>query len=970
MTHRIVFFIVSFLIVVSGSAQTLSKSDIEMVSNLVDTYKEDLRGPYKDIRWFCADGTFNDPKVPCNQEGSIQRARYKDDVVRLGETKQIFLGQILAGSDFIKFWDEKNLFDRFKQYQLEKFFRVADDGWINRKAQFYRGAMQVEDEMKWGRDFLHALLADDTNISEHFFILRQAVATIPHDEDDNTKQLVRSLSKNISDEDIRFMNLRIKIHGEPDKTDIKATNDFLTNTSDLKSSVKSKLTELTQLMSVMYAPVNLDKKIKEISSLPASTPGREQAIDAFGRFKEKQLSRATLVSVSDALISLRESLLHVKSPTRRLQIMDFSVDLEDLLYSRLSELSLPVLGDLAIEICNLTAIAYACGYLESWEWAYLEEQLSSCQYDQFGLYDVIEFHDNAKNGIEWGSNMVRAYYNPTINKIGQFEPLAYGLIDDIIRSGPLLYLGQRVSRLGEWLNNELKYANSVMGIPQSSQIRGLNAGYAKGVLEIVSGDVENLEIDKTKVYIFDQPPSDLKPIAGIATVSEGNPVSHIQLLARNLGIPNAVVSIDDFRKLKQFAGQEVFYAVSNKGTVILKNTKDMSTSESNLFSAKTRSEEKISVPTDKLKLSETTILNLRHLDKEASGIYCGPKAANLGELKKHFPDNVVEGLVIPFGIFRQHMDQIIPGESLSYWAYITQTFENARDMASKGSGENEIEKYQLSRLEELRGYIKKIKLLPEFEKSLEEEFISILNGKLGTVPVFLRSDTNMEDLKDFTGAGLNLTLFNVLDKPAILQGIKDVWASPFNERSFKWRQKFLLNPESVFPSILIIPSVDVAYSGVLITKGLKTDSYDDLTIAFNRGVGGAVDGQAAESYTLHHKGVNYLNAPSREIKLRYLPATGGSAEAHTDFSKPILSESNIFDIRMLAEQCKSLIKFSDNPNQKIAHDVEFGFLNNKIWLFQVRPFVENNNAKSSEYLNSISPPTPPDKVVLYQTQVN
>ena len=74
----------------------------------------------------------------------------------------------------------------------------------------------------------------------------------------------------------------------------------------------------------------------------------------------------------------------------------------------------------------------------------------------------------------------------------------------------------------------------------------------------------------------------------------------------------------------------------------------------------------------------------------------------------------------------------------------------------------------------------------------------------------------MEDLKEFTGAGLNLTLFNVLDKEKIIEGIKDVWASPYTERSFKWRQVYLLNPENVFPSILVIPSVDVDYSGVLI----------------------------------------------------------------------------------------------------------------------------------------------------------
>ena len=98
----------------------------------------------------------------------------------------------------------------------------------------------------------------------------------------------------------------------------------------------------------------------------------------------------------------------------------------------------------------------------------------------------------------------------------------------------------------------------------------------------------------------------------------------------------------------------------------------------------------------------------------------------------------------------------------------------------------------------------------------------------------------MEDLKEFTGAGLNLTLFNIKKEQKILQGIKQVWASAYTERSFKWRQKYLLNPENVYPSILIIPSVDVDYSGVMITKGINAGTENDLTVAFSRGAGGAV----------------------------------------------------------------------------------------------------------------------------------
>ena len=225
----------------------------------------------------------------------------------------------------------------------------------------------------------------------------------------------------------------------------------------------------------------------------------------------------------------------------------------------------------------------------------------------------------------------------------------------------------------------------------------------------------------------------------------------------------------------------------------------------------------------------------------------------------------------------------------------------------------------------------------------------------------------MEDLKDFTGAGLNLTLFNVVDKQKILQGIKDVWASPYSERSYKWRQRYLLNPENVYPSILVIPSVDVDYSGVLITRGISTDNDDDLTIAFSRGAGGAVEGQAAESYLLKFDGENLLLSPAREPFYNKLPAKGGTEKKFATFEKSIFSENNLAQVRDFAERIKKDMAKIAETKSAGPYDIELGFKNNKIWLFQIRPFVENKNALKTEYLNSITPNIQSDKLISLNT---
>ena len=669
------------------------------------------------------------------------------------------------------------------------------------------------------------------------------------------------------------------------------------------------------------------------------------------------------------MLDLREAILIEKSAAKRLQLLDISLKLEDILFKNAPKWEPANLKELLEKICHLGMATAGAGYIETWEWEQLMGSLSSYESEKMSLEELTNVLENARREVEWSSSMVKATYQEVVNQYSNFEPKAYGFVDDKIRGSIALYLGKSVGELGDYIAKESSITNKVLNINNQSTIRGLNPGYAFGELVVVDGNPDAIEVSSDKIYVFQRPPADLKPIAGIATVAEGNMVSHVQLLARNLGIPNAALSDENLKALNDYNGKRVFYAVSNKGNVILKLEKNMSADELALFEKKERKEEKIEVPVEKIRLDETKILNLRSVDASDSGQLCGPKAANLGQLKKMFPDKVVEGLVIPFGIFRDHMNQTMPDQAVSYWKFLNDMFDEAEKMRSNNIIEKEVENYQLRQLETLRSAIKKMPLKDSFISELEKEFTTVLGKDLGEIPVFLRSDTNMEDLKEFTGAGLNLTIFNAVDKTKIIESIKDVWASPYTERSFKWRQKYLLNPENVFPSILVIPSVDVDYSGVLITKGLSSGNEKDLTIAFSRGAGGAVDGQSAESYLLKDSGGYQLIAPAREAYFNSLPVTGGTLKKMTTFENAVLNAQNIKDIRELAQTIRETIPKETKSDGKEAYDVELGFQNNKLWLFQIRPFVENKKALSSAYLESITPQIDKTKLITLSTKI-
>lgn len=926
------------------------------IKQRIQLYKSDLRGPYKEIRWFCPDGSIIPPKERCPEPGGVQRARYKDEVTKLAETNHVFLGQILATTPYDQFWDSDNYNSRLKQYQLEIYLRMTDNGWILRRAQYYRGAFQAEDEEQWGINFFNWLLLNDEVIEKQFFLIRQAAKDIPHKGDDNLKQEIRLGSKLISDSYAPFLDLRVKIHGQPELSDVEKVKEFRDkHKTKMVKEDQDKMDVLVKNMEKLYKPLDINFLNAYLTAIPKSG-ALYQSLLTFQLSYKNSISAIDKISLlAHMMEELRSSVLNYKSAETRLAILDISIALEDILFKEQAAYKASNLMDNITNIRSLGSAATACGYLELWEWEQLKKRLDLAGKSSLSESEIFRLFESCRNITEWGTAMFSSVYEDVVNMYAGFEHMSNGFIDEKVRSSLLLQVGRVVNNFGENLSALLPVSNQLMDISGQTAARGLNPGYAKGELVVITGQMDATEFDKNKIYVFNKPPADLKPVAGIATVSEGNPVSHIQLLARNLGIPNAVISLQNLEDLKKYSGRTVFYAVSSKGVVIMKPEDAMNIKEKALFEKNKRVQEKMAVPVDKIDLKYRQIINLRAVNASSSGRICGPKAANLGQLKQMFPDNVVEGLVIPFGVFQEHLLQPMPGQDISYWEYLNQIFKSALTMHTNGSAEVDVENFMTAELAKFRKYVQEIKLSEEFINELNVRFRKVFGKELGELPVFLRSDTNMEDLKNFTGAGLNLTVFNVVSTDQILQSIRDVWASPYTERSYRWRQRYLTNPENVFPSILIIPSVNVDCSGVMVTKGLGTGSLDDITIAFSRGAGGAVDGQAAESYLIKKHGEVILLTPARETVYKTLPLSGNIKELYTTFEKPLLDSQNIASLQNMARSIQAKLSSSSNMDSRGPYDIELGFKNNQIWLFQVRPFVENKNAVGQLYLESLNP---------------
>ena len=111
----------------------------------------------------------------------------------------------------------------------------------------------------------------------------------------------------------------------------------------------------------------------------------------------------------------------------------------------------------------------------------------------------------------------------------------------------------------------------------------------------------------------------------------------------------------------------------------------------------------------------------------------------------------------------------------------------------------------------------------------------------------------------------------------------------------------------------------------------------------------------AETYQIDKNGGICLLSPSRESRHNVLPETGGVGKVFTSFEKRILTAEEIKQLEELASTLRARLPSAQGIASPGPYDVELGFKDGRIWLFQVRPYVENKRAKSSTYLNNLDP---------------
>ena len=444
----------------------------------------------------------------------------------------------------------------------------------------------------------------------------------------------------------------------------------------------------------------------------------------------------------------------------------------------------------------------------------------------------------------------------------------------------------------------------------------LNPGQAVGRLRLVD-DVDQVhDLQPSDIVVLRQVPITLPPVAGVLTEQPSTMVSHVNLLARGWGVPNAYVR-GASQVLAAHNGQWVQLTVSAKDYQLRAAT------DAERDQALARSKIKRSIAGASIqKDTRSTALQPLAALRAANRRQCGAKAANLGEVRHAgiAGVSVPDGFCLPFGAYANAMQRFGLAEKV---ARMQQQPGFDSDAAVRRNA-----------LAALRAEIEQMPLDAAFASSLQARWAS----QLQQAGVFVRSSSSSEDLPGFSGAGLYTTVPNVKGQAALQDAVRKVWASVFNFEAWEARRAAGIAQDEVAMAVLVQKAVDSEASGVMVTRDPLGGTQNSVFIAAKRGIGiRVVEGRRVAEQVLYARrsqAVQVLSRSAEDTELRLAP--GGGVQEVAVAQRQVLSDALV---KRLADAGAAIDKQFGGRTQ----DIEWAVAGDQILILQSRPFVQAAN---------------------------
>ena len=450
-------------------------------------------------------------------------------------------------------------------------------------------------------------------------------------------------------------------------------------------------------------------------------------------------------------------------------------------------------------------------------------------------------------------------------------------------------------------------------IAREQDYQPLNLAKGLGRIHVIDKLDEHVEIGFNEILVLNEVPISLPPVAGVIVSKPSTPLSHINLLVKGWGVPNAYIK-NAHELFKEYDGWWVsFETLPDRYTIKRADIKQLEEYQKRLAAYK-------KVMTPRFNLAERRLLDLPLQRARMADAY-GAKSANLGEVSR----SRLAGVTVPagFGIPIYYYDRFVKENNLE-----EAIFEMMNDQRFVHDPP-----YRRERLKELRGRFQQGKVSDELRAALLRKVRAEYAGK----GLFVRSSSNVEDLPNFNGAGLYDTVPNVKEEEKLVEAVKTVWASLWNFEAYEARERANIDHSKAFMGVLVQEGVNADSAGVMITTDpFDSDNRGAIYISAKRGLGiKVVEGKRIPEQILFLPRANSVKVLTRseEESLLTFDEQGGVKEVPISGERAVLTDDVVRKLARAASQIKSVFGGREQ-------DIEWVYMRGRIYIVQSRPYVQ------------------------------
>jgi len=259
---------------------------------------------------------------------------------------------------------------------------------------------------------------------------------------------------------------------------------------------------------------------------------------------------------------------------------------------------------------------------------------------------------------------------------------------------------------------------------------------------------------------------------------------------------------------------------------------------------------------------------------------------------------------------------------------------------------------------EIRDWVSAAPLPSELEEEIRASYRGLKAGAAGDISVAVRSSATLEDLPDASFAGQQETFLNVVGADSVIERVRHVFASLYNDRAIAYRvhKGFAHAGVALSAGVQRMVRSDLGAAGVMFTMDTESGFRDVVFITSSHGLGetvvqGAVNPDefyvhkpmlAAGKYPVIRRALG-----SKLVKMEFEPAAAGGRTVRTvnvaDAERHRFSLTDD-DVLELSRYAVTIEKHYGRPM-----DIEWGKdgVDGRIYILQARPETVKSQAQTT-----------------------